>query len=139
MSIVELPKPAVLPVELIEKYIKLRDEKKAAEDQIKEVMAAKFIQPMEAIEQELMTCLNLMGVDSMKTAVGTAFRRAEVSVTVADQAAFSRHVIGNEAWNLIDFRANKTGVKAFVEETGGLLPPGINYTTTSVVSVRKPT
>lgn len=134
----ELPKAVIQPAELIAEYIRLRDAKKAWEEKLKEAMHLQYIGPMEAIEEALKSCLNELGVDSMKTAAGTAFRRTEVSVTVADQAAFSRHVIGQQAWDLIDFRANKTGVKAFVEEHG-VQPPGVNYTPTSVVSVRKPT
>ena len=46
-------------------------------------------------------------------------------------------MIGQQAWELIDFRANKTGVD--LVKTYGVQPPGVNYTTNSVVSVRKPT
>lgn len=125
------------PVDLIAEYIALRDKKKAAEEQIKIWLNTQFNGRMDRIEVELLAFLNDAGSDSIKTGYGTAFKRTETSVTVADQKEFSRFVIGSQSWDLIDFRANKTGVKAFLEENQQL-PPGVNHTTATVISVRKP-
>jgi hypothetical protein len=61
-----------------------------------------------------------------------------VSVTTADGAEFRRHVIGLEAWDLIDFRPNKTAVNDLVDNGDGV-PPGLNYTTIYKVNVNRPT
>lgn len=132
------PATAPKPVDLIAEYIALRERKKAAEEQYKAWCEQEFTRRMDRIETELMAFLNDAGSDSIKTGAGTAFKRIETSVTVADQKEFSRYVISSEAWDLIDFRANKTGVKAFLEENQSL-PPGVNYVPATVVSVRKPT
>lgn len=133
------PRPAeVTPADLIEEYIKLRDGKKADEEKIKEWVAQKYTARMDQIEAILMDCLNNLDADSLKTDVGTCFKRVETSVTVAVPSEFQRHVIGTQQWELIDFRANKTAVKQFVEENDGSLPPGVNMTQTTVLSVRRP-
>lgn len=126
------------PADLIEEFLRLRDGKKLAEEKMKEWMHANYSARMDQIEAILMDCLNNLNADSLKTEVGTAFKRVETSVTVASPADFQRHVIGTEEWELIDFRANKTAVKSYVEEHGGELPPGVNMTQTTVISVRRP-
>jgi len=125
------------PIDLITEYIQLRDRKKAAEEAYKQWVEANINRRLDRIEAELMAFLNDSGTDSIKTANGTAFKRTETSVTVADQKEFSRYVISSEAWGLIDFRASKTGVKEFLEEHQSL-PPGINFIPATVISVRKP-
>jgi len=133
------PRPAEFtPADLIEEYIALRDKKKEYEVKIKEAMDREFNSRLDTIEAILMDCLNNLQADSLKTEVGTAFKRVETSVTVASPTEFQRHVIGSEQWELIDFRANKTAVKSYVEEHGGELPPGVNMTQTTVISVRRP-
>lgn len=129
----EAPKP----IDLITEYIQLRERKKAAEETYKQWLDTNFNRRLERIEVELMAFLNETGSDSIKTVNGTAFKRSETSVTVADQKEFSRFVVGSEAWALIDFRASKTGVKEYLEEHQAL-PPGINFTASTAISVRKP-
>jgi hypothetical protein len=128
----------VTPADLIEEFIKLRDGKKAAEDKMKQWLDDHYNARMEQIEAHLMDSLNQLEADSVKTEHGTAFKRIETSVTVATPHDFQRHVIGTQQWELIDFRANKTAVKAFVEANDGALPPGVNMTQTTVLSVRRP-
>lgn len=129
----ELPAPS----ELIQEYIHLRDGKKAAEDAIKTWLNNNFNHRMDRIETELMAFLNDAKSDSVKSEHGTAFKRTETSVTVANSSEFSRFVISEELWELIDFRANKTAVKEYLEKTEAL-PPGVNLSAVTVLSVRKP-
>lgn len=126
------------PDELIAEYIRLRDAKKMAEEKVQQFMRENFHNRMEAIEATLHHQLNTAKADSIKTAAGTVFKKTETSVTVPDKAAFQRHVIGTEDWDLVDMRANKTAVEEFVNNNDGLLPPGVNMTKTEVVSIRRP-
>jgi hypothetical protein len=128
----------VTPADLIGEYLKLRDGKKLAEEKMKEWMMLNYGKRLDEIEAILMDNLNNLGADSLKTERGTCFKRVETSVTVASPAEFQRHVIGTQEWELIDFRANKTAVKSFVEENGGKTPPGVNMNQTIVLSVRRP-
>lgn len=123
---------------LIEEYIRLRDAKSAAADKIKKFIQENYTARMDIIEGLLMQQLDEVNADSLKTEHGTAFKKVETSVTVADGAAFSRYVIGEEKWELIDFRANKTAVKDFVEANDGNLPPGLNFTQELIINVRRP-
>lgn len=59
-----------------------------------------------------------------KTPNGTAYLAHKESFKVEDQSEFRHHVIGTEAWELIEWRANRTGVRAF-EEKFKELPPGM--------------
>jgi hypothetical protein len=127
------------PAELIEEYVKLRDRKAEAAARVAEFMQMNFQQRINEIELALLDTLNMQGADSIKSPHGTAFKRVETSVTVADAAEFRRHVIGTEQWDLLDIRANKTAVRDFVENHDGNLPPGINMTQDTVVSVRRST
>jgi hypothetical protein len=58
------------------------------------------------------------------------------SVTTADGAEFRRHVIGLEAWDLADWKPNKTAIEELVEN-GEPLPPGVNRSTTWKIHVNK--
>jgi hypothetical protein len=135
MSETQAPPPK--PTQLIARYIELRDHKKAAEAQYAAWRKTEYDDPMEEIEQQLLGMLNAQDVDSIKTKVGTAFRKVSTSVTTADGASFRRHVIGLEAWELVDWRPNKTAVNDLVK-AGEPLPPGINRTTFNTVQIRRP-
>lgn len=124
------------PAALIEKYISLRDQKKAAEDKFKEFMQTHYGDPMDAIEVQILDVLNQQGIDSLAAKSGSAYKKVNTSVTVADAASFRRHVIGESAWELIDWRANKTAVNDLVEN-GDELPPGLNRSTFITVGIRR--
>ena len=65
-------------------------------------------------------------VESFKTEHGTAYKTTTLSVRTADKDAFSRYVIGSEAWGLVDMRPLKDGVKEFMEENDQSPPPGVD-------------
>jgi hypothetical protein len=122
--------PSPTPAELVESYITMRNEKKRIEDEFKQG------EPMQKLEAQCLQLLNSMGVDSISGQSGTVYRKVNTSVTIADPSAFRRHVIGLEAWNLIDWRANKTAVNDLIDN-GEPLPPGLNRTTFFDVGFRK--
>ena len=49
-----------------------------------------------------------------------------------------RLVKENEAWDLMEKRAAKIAIRAFIEEKK-LVPPGVNYGTKKDLNVRRPT
>jgi hypothetical protein len=123
--------------ELIGEFIKLRDEKKKADDKVSEFMKATYNDRMFEIQVILQDMLNQLGTDSFKdNDVGIAFKNTKRSVTHADKKAFAEYVIANQAWHLLDFTASKTAVTEMLEETGHL-PPGLNFTQETVISIRK--
>lgn len=124
------------PAEMVEEYIGLRDKRKAADDKYAEWLKENFTDRMDELENQLLTLLNSLGSDSISSKAGTVYKRISTSVTVADSREFKRHVIGTEAWDLIDWRANKTAVNDLVEN-GDPVPPGVNRSTFATVGIRK--
>ena len=60
-----------------------------------------------------------------------------MSLTTADSAAFRRHVIGGELWDLVNFAPNKTAINELIKD-GEPLPPGLNRTTFYNVNINRP-
>ncbi len=119
----------------IKQYVALRDhikEMEEAHDKAKKP----FVAAMEEINGFLQQFLDDSGSESIKTKYGTCYSSVRYSAPLEDAAAFMRHVIGTQQFELLDRRANVTAVKAFVEENGSL-PPGCKLTALRTVGVRR--
>lgn len=127
---------AMKPADLVEEFIRLRDEKKRFDDLAEMKSKEVYGDRMEAIKVTLLDLLNKLGVDSIAGHTGTAFKSISTSVTVGDAREFRRHVIGGEHWDLINWVANKTAVNELVER-GEPLPPGINRSAFYNINVRR--
>jgi hypothetical protein len=121
--------------ERIEQYVKLRDHIKKLDDAHKESMAP-FREGLEKLNAILLHHLNTIGVDSAKSGSGTVYKTNKESVSLEDPSAFMRHVIGTENWDLLERKANLTACKAFAEENV-TMPPGVKFSSTAVVGVRR--
>jgi hypothetical protein len=124
------------PAELVTEFIKLRDEKKRFEEVAATKCQELYGERMNEIEGQLLEMLNTLGVDSITGKNGTAYKKVSTSVTIADAREFRRHVIGSEAWDLADWRANKTVINEMVEQ-GLDIPPGVNRSTFLTVGIRR--
>ena len=125
------------PAELVEEYIRLRDEKKRAEDTYEVWLDEHYNTRMDEIELTLLDMLNTARRRHHRLASsGTAYKKLSTSVTTADGREFRRHVIGGELWDLIDWRANKTAVNDLIEK-GEPIPPGINRSTFYTIGIRR--
>lgn len=120
---------------VIEKYIKLRDHiaeiKKGHKAELEPLNAV-----LEKIEGALLDQFNKLGVDSMKTAAGTAYKSIQTSATVADWDTTLRWIIENDMLPMLERRVNKTVVEAYREEHAAL-PPGINYSAVQTINIRR--
>lgn len=125
------------PAQLVDRYLHLRNKKEAAEAALKIWFQTNFGDEMDKLEGQLMEILLKTGMNSMSGQTGTVYKHRAVSVTTADMREFRRHVIGAEAWDLVDWRPNKTAINDLVAN-GDQLPPGVNRVETNVVTVRKP-
>jgi hypothetical protein len=120
----------------VDYYIRLRDKIKALEDEHKKKMEP-FKTALEQLNTKLLGHLNAINTDSAAiNGIGTVYRTQKVSATIADASEFRRFIIGGEAWDLVDWRANPKATTDFIAENGSP-PPGINYSTTYVVGVRR--
>lgn len=142
--------------ELTALYLKLRDAKSDLQAQAKERMAP-INQGLEMIETHFLSLMLDMKVDSLKNEAGTPYKSEVPSVTVADNSAFmdfvltnalaglqvseeareaiKNHMIESGHLALIEARASKSAVEAYLEETKEL-PPGLNRRVDVRVNVR---
>lgn len=120
---------------LVDQYVKLRDKLKEADDAHKEKTAAAREYKAQ-LEARLLEKLNEAGGDSVKTKAGTVYRTTRRSATIADGDAFRKFVISNEAFDLVDWRANATAVGDFIDDQQ-VPPPGVNFTTAFTVGIRR--
>lgn len=137
-------------------YLKLRNAKKDLDDQAK-TKTKPVAEAMDKIEAHFLTQMNTLGVDSLKNEAGTPYKSETVSVTVADNSTFLDFVLMKAMDNLpisaeakqtvknamlesgalalVEARAAKSAVEAYLEETQEL-PPGLNRRKEAKVNVR---
>lgn len=121
--------------ELAEKYILLRDRK----SQIKakyEAEAAEVQAVMDKIEAVLLKTFDEAGIESVKTAAGTAYRSTRTQASVADWDAFLSFVQQHGAWEMLERRCSKSAVEQF-KSANDDLPPGLNWREERVVNIRR--
>lgn len=122
--------------EIVEKYIKLRD-KKAKLKADYDNSVADIDNMLGKIEGLILNNFKEIGADSIKTPYGTAYTSVRTSATVADwDAYFNSFVLPNQAWEFLERRVSKTAVEQF-KQAHGDLPPGINYSETITLNVRR--
>ena len=119
----------------VAQYVRLRDEIKRLDDEHKAKMKP-YRDMLEQLNGVLLSHLNDIHGDSVKADAGTVYRTPKKSATLADPDAFMRFVIGNEAWDLLDRKANVTAVADFIDENNEP-PPGVIFSTAYVVGVRR--
>ena len=120
--------------EIVSSYITIRDQKAALKAKQAEEMKP-YDEALYKLEREVADRLNTSGIDSARTSAGTAYLSSRVSVKVADKSAFMDYVKANDAFDMLDVKANATAVKSFMEETQET-PPGVNVTTEQTVGFR---
>lgn len=121
---------------LVALYIKMRELRAARKDAYT-LDDDKDKKRMERIEGELLLRFQTQGIDSISVnGVGTAYKTTKTSATVADWDAFFSHVLQNEAWELLEHRANKKAVEQHKIENEEL-PPGVNWNEITAVNFRK--
>jgi len=116
-------------------YVQLRDKIKALEEAHKKAIAP-YKEVLERLNGELLSYLNQINADSTASASGTVYRTRKKSASIADGDLFMRYVIGSEAWDLLDRKANVTAVEEFINENSAP-PPGVNFSETFTVGVRR--
>lgn len=121
--------------DVVRGYIQLRDQKAK--------LKAKYEQEVEGLDTKMAVLEGFMlqeveatGVDSFKTAGGTAYRYSQNSATVADWDTTLNFIRANEMWNLLERRVNKTVVEEYRQEHQQL-PPGVNFNSIYKIGFRR--
>jgi len=120
---------------LVEKYISLRDRKQAIVNEAKE-KAAKFDAVLDKMEGMLLSTFNDLGMDSVKTSAGTAYKSTRTSATVADWDSVLNFIRDTEAFNMLERRVAKAAVVEY-RDANGALPPGIDWREEVTINVRR--
>lgn len=121
--------------EAVELYIKLRD-KKSEISKARKAEESVVQEKMDKLELQLMSALDKLGGEGMRTPAGTAYISSRTSATISDKDSFMLHVKTNLAWELLETRVSKAAVDAYASEHGDV-PPGINYRTERTVNIRR--
>lgn len=120
----------------VAQYVALRDiikEKEAAHK--KELERHK--KALEDLNSLLLNHLNAIKGNSLATDAGTVYRTEKKSAPLTDAKAFMDYVIKNAAFDLLDRKANVTAVVEYIKHNSAP-PPGVNFSSTYVVGVRRP-
>src|SRR4029077_2852240 len=117
-------------VRAIEDYI----DKKQAELDLELDGHHKFV---EAGRTEILQFLNQTNQKSANTEFGGCHWKPKVTWRVEDKDAFSRHVIGAQAWELITWAAMPTNCNAFIEEHK-MPPPGLVRNSVNILYITPP-
>lgn len=119
----------------VEQYVRLRDKIKSLDDEHKQKMKP-YKEALEKLNGAMLTHLMQIGAENIRTEFGTVYRNTKTSATLADPEAFMEFVVSNEAWDLMDRKANVTAVKDYLAENN-TLPPGVNFNQIVEVGVRR--
>ena len=124
--------------EVVAKYIHLRDRKAEIKAEY-DAKVALLDADLEKLEGALLKAFDQLGVDSVRTAYGTAYKSTRTSVSVGDRDTFMQHCITNQEWALLEVRAAKQAVDQYRVANDGQLPPGVNWRAENVVNFRRAT
>lgn len=94
-----------------------------------------FNAALETMEQFIHLKLTALGVESIRTAHGTAYIHRVTRVSVSDWDSLLAHMLKTEQFTLLNRSVNKTAVEEIVAETG-VLPPGVKRDVMQEVSIR---
>lgn len=119
----------------VSQYIAVRDKLKAMDEEYEN-----SVKPLKALQETLsgwlLQALDKTGSEAIKTEHGTCYATVRTSASLADAEAFMNYVIANNAWHLLDRRANATACKDYVVEHKAP-PPGVNLSSMKTVGVRR--
>ena len=119
---------------LVAQYIALRD--RIAE--IKELQKAQLEQYTSMLEKlggQMMAFLKDTGQEAARTDEGTVYLNTKHYASLKDPDAFMAYVRENDAYDLMDRRANSVACREFEQEHGSL-PPGVHVNSIETVGVR---
>jgi hypothetical protein len=120
---------------MIDKYLKLRDKKKAIEEIHKQQLAP-YNETMDLLAAWLLETLNEAGLSSMRSPIGTAYKSTRTSAKVTDWPATLAFIREREAWELLEARVSKLAAQAIIDDTQQPIP-GVATSSELVCNVRR--
>lgn len=133
---------AAVPSEAVAKFEHRTGQYVAVRDKIRETTARheEELKPLVEVQNMLTAWfteqLDKVGAKSVKTAQGTVYQSTSYSASLSDPKAFMDYVIANNAFDLLDRKANSTAVRDFIEVNKSE-PPGVRLSARRTVGVRR--
>jgi hypothetical protein len=121
--------------QLVDAYVKLRDMKKAMQEEHKKQLAP-LNEKMSKIESGMLAMLKLQDAESMRCKAGTMYQLTRTSVKVEDWEEAFKFIRKNDLWHMLEHRLAKASVTEFVEANGDT-PPGVSIVNDLTVGVRR--
>lgn len=118
-----------------EKYLQVRNEIDGLERDHK-TAKAKLTEKLMALENWMTAKAQEDGLETVKTPHGTAYWSTHHTATVGSREEFFNFCKEHDAWDMVESRASKTGVKSYIEANGAP-PPGVNFSSAKVFNMRK--
>jgi hypothetical protein len=118
-----------------ERYIAVRSEIEALEREHK-AAKAKLSEKLLVLENWITAKAQEDGLETVKTPSGTGYWSTHHTATVGSREEFFSFCKEHDAWDMVESRASKTGVKSYIEANGAP-PPGVNFSSTKVFNMRK--
>lgn len=136
--------------ELVAVYRKIREHKSKITREHKDAVG-ELDEQMKAVSVEIHKTLDHMGLESVKTESGTAFKTTKDFVNVQDVEEFRMflcesvadsetqrdYLYDNFPWHYFTKAISKEAVKSFMKENEGRAPDGVGYDQQIEVQIRK--
>lgn len=124
--------------ELVSVYLKMRNAISEKEDQHKAEIAA-LKEDFDLVANKLLSLCNDLGVDSLKTPVGTVSRRVTSRYWTSDWGSLYKFIKDHDAPFLLEQRIHNSNMKQFLEDNPDEFPMGLQADRKFTIQVRKPT
>ncbi len=118
-------------------YVRIRDERDRLRKEYKE-KDAELEAKLDKLEEALKAEMDKLGVESLRTPHGTAFKTFKDYVTIESWESFFAWMLKEKAYHFLTRSVAKSAVKEYLTETERL-PPGLRYERELEVQVRRPT
>lgn len=122
---------------LVKVILKIRD-KIAEVSTAHDAVLADLKAQKHEVEVELLRRLQERGATSTKTQYGTSYISEKAQYTIADAETFSAFVLNQGNTEFYQARAKVETVKAYMEQNGGQMPPGLNVFRTLEINTMAP-
>lgn len=122
---------------VVQAYNAIRDARTARRHAWEKV-DAELEEDQHKLKVFMLELLNRNGAQSIKTSAGTVYRSERAKVSGADWGAIWAWAVENDAMDIFERRLKAKFITDYMEENGGVAPPGINVHREFEVSVRRP-
>jgi ATP phosphoribosyltransferase len=126
-----------VPIEkLIATYRKMYAKKGELEKELQETISD-ISTKMATVKKAILNHMKDLGVESLKTTSGVAYRTIKTQYTTSDWESMNKFILEHQVPELLEKRIQQTNMRLFLEENPDLLPPGLNSNMEYSVTIRK--